>query len=101
MHPLPQLRLNGMKRGAHPLRYGLTPRNEMAIGCHRTVVRESKEREGLWFSFPTLLPINLRETTKLDQSRLPRMEFHAKLASRFRNSLRNRSASWRCSKPTT
>src|SRR6204780_3153108 len=83
MHPLPQLRLNGIKRGAHPLRYGFTPCNEMAFRCHRTVVRESKEREGLWFSFPTLLPINLRETTKLDQSRLLRMEFQREACQPF------------------
>ena len=83
MHPLPQLRLNGVKRGAHPLRYGLTPCNEMAIGCHRTVVREAKKREGLWFSFPTLLPINLREPTKLDQSRLLRMEFQREACQPF------------------
>ena len=83
MHPLPQLRLNGMKRDAHPLRYGFTPCNEMATGCHRTVVRESKKRESLWFSFPTLLPIDLREPTKLDQSRLLRMEFQREACQPF------------------
>jgi hypothetical protein len=101
MHPLPQLRLNGMKRGTHPLRDGLTPCNEMAIGCHRTVVREAKKREGLGFSFPTLLPINLREPTKLDQSRLLRMEFQREACQPFPKLSQNRSASLRCSKPTT
>ncbi len=55
----------------------------MAIGCNRTVVREAKKREGLWFALATLLPINLREPTKLDQSRLLRMEFQREARQPF------------------
>ena len=74
MHPLAQLRLDGVKRRPHPLRYSPAMHNEMAFGCRRTVVREPKKRERLRFSLATLLPINLSEPTELDQSRLLRME---------------------------
>ncbi len=33
MHPLTQLRLDGMKRRPHPLRHSPTMYNEMAFGC--------------------------------------------------------------------
>ena len=42
-------------------------------------MREPKKRERLRFSLATLLPIHLREPTKLDQSRLLRMEFQRSL----------------------
>ena len=41
-------------------------------------MREPKKRERLRFSLATLLPIDLLEPTKLDQSRLLRMEFQRK-----------------------
>ncbi len=41
MQTLPQLRLNGVKRGTHALRHGPTSDDEMALGILRTVVRES------------------------------------------------------------
>src|SRR6202035_2415824 len=83
MHPLTQLGLDGSKRRTHPLRHGSTLYDEVALGCRRTVVREPKKREGLWFALATLLPINLREPTKLDQSRLLRMEFQREARQPF------------------
>ena len=46
-------------------------------------MREPKKRERLRFSLATLLPIHLREPTKLDQSRLLRMEFQRKVRQPF------------------
>src|ERR1700761_8446087 len=83
MHPLTQLRLNGLKRRPHPLRYSLTAYSEMALGVRRTMMRESKKRECLGFSLATLLPIHLREPTKLDRSRLLRMECQRKARQPF------------------
>jgi hypothetical protein len=46
-------------------------------------VREPKKRERLRFSLATLLPIHLREPTKLDQSSLLRMEFQREIRQPF------------------
>src|ERR1700733_8258036 len=78
MHPLTQLRLNGVKRRPHSLGHSPTAYSEMAFGVRRTVMREPKKRKRLRLSLATLLPIDLREPTKLDQSRLLRMEFQRK-----------------------
>src|SRR5258707_2393182 len=83
MHPLTQLRLDGLKRRPHPLGHSPTAYNEMAFGVHRTIMREPKKRERLRFSLATLLPIDLREPTKLDQSRLLRMEFQCEVRQPF------------------
>jgi len=80
MHPLTKLRFNGMKRRAHPLRHSPAPCNEIAVGGPRTVVREPKKRERLRLAFPTLLPIDLREPTKLDQFGLGRLKSKAELS---------------------
>src|ERR1700761_704539 len=75
MHSQAQLCLDGVKRCPHSLSYSLTAYDEMTFRVRRTVVREPKKRERLRCSLATLLPIDLREPTKLDQSRLLRMEF--------------------------
>jgi hypothetical protein len=75
MHPLTQLRLDGVKRRPHPLGYSLAAYSEMALGVRRTMMREPKKCEGLRFFLAAQLPISLREPTKFDQSRLLRMEF--------------------------
>src|SRR5258708_36031876 len=64
MHPLTQLRLDGLKRRPHPLGHSPTAYNEMPFGVNRTVMREPKKRERLRFSLTTLLPIDLREPTE-------------------------------------
>src|ERR1700691_4871912 len=83
MHPLTQLRLDGVKRRPHPLGHSPTAYNEVAFGVRRTVVREPKKRERLRFSLATLLPIYLCEPTKFDQSRLLRMEFQSEVRQPF------------------
>jgi hypothetical protein len=55
----------------------------MAFGVRRTVVREPEKRERLRLTLSTQLPIHLREPTKLDQSRLLRMEFQRKARQPF------------------
>ena len=57
--------------------------DEVAVGGGRTVVPEPKKREGLWFTLAALFPINLREPTKLDQSRLLWMEFQREARQPF------------------
>ena len=47
VHPLTQLRLDGMKRRSHPLGYGLSAYSEMTSGVRRTMMREPKKRERL------------------------------------------------------
>jgi len=83
MHSLTQLRLDGVKRRPHPLEHSRTAYNEMALGVPRAVMREPKKREGLRFAFTTLLPVYLREPTKLDQSRLLWMEFQREACQPF------------------
>src|SRR6266700_1738475 len=70
-------------RLTHPLRYSPAPYDEMAFVVRRTVVREPKKRERLRCSLATLLPIDLREPTKFDQSRLLRMEFQREVRQPF------------------
>src|SRR6266700_1850418 len=72
-----------MKRRPHPLGHSPTANNEMAFGVRRTVMREPKKRERLRLSLTTLLPIDLRDPTKLDQSRLLRMEFQREVRQPF------------------
>jgi hypothetical protein len=83
MHSQTQPCLKGSQRRSHPLRYSPTLYDEMAVGGRRTIVREPKKREGPWFALATLLQINLREPTKLDQSRLLRMEFQREARQPF------------------
>ena len=84
------------------LRHGLASDDEMAFGVRRTVVREPKKREGLRFSFATPLPINLREATKLDQSRLLRMELQRKGRQPFPETLSGTAQHlYAAGKPTT
>ena len=101
MHPLTQLRLDGVKRRPHPLGYSRTAHNEMAFGVRRTVMREPKKRERLRLCLATLLPIYLREPTKLDQSRLLRMEFQRELRQPFPKLSQEPLSVFTCSKPTT
>src|SRR6201996_7356882 len=83
MHPLTQLRLNGVKRRTHALRHGPAANDKIAPGVRRAVVREPQKRERLRLSFTALLPISLRVPTKLDQPRLLRMEFQRKARQPF------------------
>jgi hypothetical protein len=52
VHPLAQLRLDGVKRRPHPLGYSLAAYSEMAFGVRRTMMREPKKREHLRFPSP-------------------------------------------------
>ncbi len=72
-----------MKRRPHPLGHSLTPCNEVTLRSPRTVVREPKKRERLRLAFSTLLPIDLREPTEFDQTRLLRMEFQREIRQPF------------------
>jgi hypothetical protein len=101
MHPQTQLCLNGSKRRSHPLRHSPTLYDEMAVGGRRTIAREPKKREGLWFDLATLLPIDLREPTKLDQSRLLRMEFQREARQPFPKLPQKPLSVFSCSKPIT
>ena len=83
MHPLAQLRLDGVKRRPHPLGNSSAAYNKMAFGVGRAVVREPQKREGLRFPLTTPLPIRLRKPTKFDQSRLLRMEFQREARQPF------------------
>ena len=73
MHPLTQLRLDSVQRCTHTLRHSPAADSKMALGVRRAIMREPKKGERLWFSLTTLLPVNLRKPTKLDQPRLLRI----------------------------
>src|SRR4249920_4237971 len=60
----------------HPLTSRFAPDDETPVApALPTVVREAQEREGLWLSLPTPLPVLFGELPELDQSRLLRMQF--------------------------
>ena len=79
MHLPAQLLFQRQKLRPHPLGRRPTPYDKGALGVRPTIVSEPQERERLRFSFTPLFPVDLRESTKLDQSRFLRMKLQTEL----------------------
>ena len=74
MLPALQLSLDGFKLRNHPLLRRNPPDDESSVAdALPTEVGETQERQGLWFSLSTLLPVASGEPAELDQSCLVRM----------------------------
>jgi hypothetical protein len=74
MHPALKLNLDGFKLPNHSLFRSNPPYGEgSALVALPTVVGETQEREGLWFSLSPLLPVSSGEPPELDQPCLVRM----------------------------
>ena len=83
MHLSAQLLLNLLKLCLHTLRRRPSPDNIVTRGVCPTVVSKTQERERLWFSLSTLLPVGLGKTSKLNQPRLLRMKFQSEFGQPF------------------
>src|ERR1022692_38154 len=59
------------------------PDHKMALRVPTTIVGEPEKREGFRFSLSALPSIRCREASKLDQSRLLRMDLQSKLRQPF------------------
>src|SRR5262245_45027572 len=90
---LPELKLglDGFELRDHPLLRRNPPDNEWSGGELATEMGETQKREGLRFPFATPLPSSCSEPPKLDQSCLSACNSKPNLASRSRNSSKNRS----------
>ena len=74
MLPALKLGLNGFELRDHPLLRRNPPDDERSVAVALpTEVSETQEREGLWFSLSTLLPVASGEPPELDQSCLVRV----------------------------
>jgi hypothetical protein len=59
MLPALKLRLKSLKLRDHPLLRRNPPNDESSVAVALpTEVSETQEREGFWFSFPTVLPVS-------------------------------------------
>ena len=73
MLPALKLSLNGFELRDHPLLGRDPPDDESSVGEPSTEVGEAQEREGLWFSLSSLLPVSSGKAPEFDQSCLVRM----------------------------
>jgi hypothetical protein len=69
MLPALKLSLNGFKLRDHPLLRRNPPNDESSAAVELpTEVSETQEREGFWFSFPTIFPVSGSKPPEFDQS---------------------------------
>jgi len=84
MLPSLELSLDGFEFRDHPLLRRNPPDDEGSVlAALPTVVSETQEGEGLWFSLATLLPVSSGEPPELDQSCLVRVQFQTELCQPF------------------
>jgi hypothetical protein len=84
MLPALKLSLNGFKLRDHPLLRRNPPNDESSAAVELpTEVSETQEREGFWFSFPTIFLVSGSKPPEFNQSCLVRMQFQSELRQPF------------------
>jgi hypothetical protein len=101
MLPESKLGPDGFELRDHALLRRNPPDNEWSGGELATEMGETQKREGFWFSLPRRCRVRAANRPNSISRVLSACNSKPNFANRSRNSSKNRSASIRCSKPTT